>query len=184
MRIIIYGAGAVGGYFGARLAAAGQHVGFIARGAQLAALRGNGLRILSPHGDLHLPKVEAAGDPAAFGPADIVLFCVKLYDTDEVARRLAPLIRPDTAVVSLQNGIDSEERIAVAIGRRHVAGGVAYIFAPIEAPGVIRHNNQAHKIIIGELDGRSSDRLANLVQAGKQAGFDAELSTDINHVIW
>ncbi|MBM3598067.1 MAG: 2-dehydropantoate 2-reductase [Alphaproteobacteria bacterium] len=184
MNIVIFGTGAVGGYFGARLAAAGNRVSFVARGAQLEGLRRNGLRIVSPKGDLHLPKVEASDDPAAFGKADIVLFCVKLYDTEEVARKLAPLLHADTAVVSLQNGVDSEERVAAIIGKKHVAGGLAYIFAQIDGPGVIRHNNQIHKIIIGELDGSRSARLTAFVEACKKSGFDAELSQDIDTAIW
>jgi 2-dehydropantoate 2-reductase len=142
------------------------------------------LRIVSPKGDLHLPQVRASDDPAAFGPVDIVLFCVKLYDTEESARRLAPLIGADTAVVSLQNGVDSEERIAAVVGARHVAGGLAYIFAQIEEPGAIRHNNQIHKLIVGELDKPRSDRLAAFVAACTASGFDAELSADIGHAIW
>lgn len=184
LKTVVFGTGAVGGYFGARLAAAGHDVGFIARGANLAALQRDGLRIISPKGDLHLPRVRASDDPAAFGAADIVLFCVKLYDTEESARRLAPLTGPDTAIVSLQNGVDSEERIAAIVGQRHVAGGLAYIFAQIDGPGVIRHNNQIHKLIVGELDKPRSDRLAAFVSACTASGFDAELSADINHAIW
>ena len=184
MNIVIFGTGGVGGYFGARLAARGQRVGFLARGAHLAALKRDGLRIFSPKGDLHVPKVEASDDPAAFGKADVVLFCVKLYDTEEAGRLLKPLLGPDTAVISLQNGIDSEERLAAIIGQKHVAGGLAYIFAQIDGPGVIRHNNQIHKIIVGELDGTRSARLGGFVEACNGAGFDAELSQDINTAIW
>jgi 2-dehydropantoate 2-reductase len=184
MNIVIFGTGGVGGYFGAKLAAAGHRVGFLARGAHLDAMRKNGLRIYSPKGDVHVPKVEASSDPASFGRADIVLFCVKLYDTEEAARLLKPLLGPETAVVSLQNGVDSEERIAAIIGRQHVVGGLAYIFAQIDAPGVIRHNNQIHKIIIGELDGSRSARLSAFVEACTKAGFDAELSTDIDTAVW
>src|SRR6266446_6365831 len=117
MRIAIVGSGGVGGYFGGRLAAAGADVTFLARGAHLDALRTRGLRIDSPKGDVHLPRVKAAGDPTAIGPVDIVLFAVKLYDTDSGLAALPPLIGPNTAVIPLQNGVDSVAALTRAVGR-------------------------------------------------------------------
>ena len=139
MRIAILGSGGVGGYFGGRLAAAGSDVTFIARGAHLQALRATGLRIESPKGNLHLPRVTATDDPAGVGPVDVVLFAVKLYDTESATRLLPPLIGPNTVVVSLQNGVDAVEVLAGVVGRPHVAGGVAYVAAVISEPGTIRH---------------------------------------------
>jgi 2-dehydropantoate 2-reductase len=184
MKIAIFGTGGVGGYFGARLQAAGEDVHFIARGANLAALRQNGLRVKSAFGDVALDKVTATDDPAAVGPADIVLFCVKLYDTDPAAARLRPLLIQDTAVISLQNGVDSEERLAAVIGPAHVAGGVAYISATIESPGVIAHLNRQAKLVFGELDGKPSPRLEKFLAACQRAGFEASIHADINRAIW
>ena len=131
MRIAILGSGGVGGYFGGRLAAAGADVTFIARGRHLAALREHGLRIESPRGNLHLRKVKATDDLAAVGPADIVFFAVKLYDTQAALRLLPSLIGGQTLVVPFQNGVDSVGVLADAIGREHVAGGTAYVAAVI-----------------------------------------------------
>src|SRR5665811_1713054 len=136
MKVAVYGAGALGGYFGARLAVGGADVTLIARGAQLAALRADGLRVRSPLGNLEL-RLAAVADPSEVGPVDLVLFCVKSFDTEEAASRLGPLLRPETAVLSLQNGIDNEDRIEAVIGPGHVMGGTAFIFVALAAPGVI-----------------------------------------------
>src|SRR5437867_2217591 len=116
MRIAVVGAGGVGGYFGGRLAAAGADVAFVARGAHLAAMRANGLRIESPKGNLHLPRVAATDDPADIGPVDIVFFTVKLYDTEAASRALPPLVGPDTAVIPFQNGVDGVDIVTRAVG--------------------------------------------------------------------
>src|SRR3954465_9394199 len=116
MRIAAMAAGAVGGYFGARLAKAGNDVFFIARGANLDAIKQNGLKIESVHGDLHLPKVNATDDPKTVGPVDVVMFAVKLWDTEKAAEATRPLVGPNTRVITLQNGVDSVERIAPILG--------------------------------------------------------------------
>jgi len=184
MRIAIFGTGGVGGYFGARLAAAGNDVVFIARGQHLQAMRESGLQVQSPLGDVTVKPAAASDDPAAFGPVDVVLFCVKLYDTDSAAAKLKPLLGPETAVISLQNGVDSEERIARAIGAGHVVGGTAYISATIAGPGLIRHLNRQAKLAFGEMDGKPSARLQKFHAACQAAGFEAELAGDIDRVIW
>jgi Ketopantoate reductase len=138
-RIAVYGAGGVGGYFGARLARAGADVHFLARGAHLRALREHGLRVRSVTGDFQVPA-RATDDPADIGPCDFVLFCVKTFDTDAAAARLGPLLGDGTAVVSLQNGVENEEKLARAVGEDHVMGGAAFIFAGIAEPGVIVHS--------------------------------------------
>jgi 2-dehydropantoate 2-reductase len=183
MRIAIVGSGGVGGYFGGRLAASGADVVFVARGAHLNALKTSGLRLESPKGDLHLARVNATDDTVTIGAVDIVLFAVKLYDADSAAAQLPPLIGPDTAVVPLQNGVDSVAVVSAAVGRSHVAGGVAYVAAVVPEPGVIRHTAMDH-LIFGELDGAKTPRLESLVDACRQGGFQATLSEQIEVDIW
>src|SRR5713101_8164317 len=123
MKIAIVGSGGVGGYFGGRLAASGADVTFLARGAHLDALRARGLRIISPMGDVHLARVQAAGSAAEIGCVDVVLFAVKLYDTESALAALPPLVGPNTAIIPLQNGVDSVATLIKAVGREHTAGG-------------------------------------------------------------
>jgi len=183
VRIAIVGAGGVGGYFGARLAASGTEVVFIARGAHLKALQTAGLRVVSPKGDVHLPHVVATDDPAAIGPVDVVFFTVKLYDSGSASALLPQLLKPQTAVVTFQNGIDSVELLATAVGREHVAGGVAHVQAAVVEPGVIRHT-ALDLLIFGELDGSKSARLQALHDCCLGAGFDAKLSDRIQDELW
>jgi len=183
MKIVVVGAGGVGGYFGARLAAAGADVHFLARGAHLAAMRSRGLRIESPKGDLHLPQVAATDDPADVGPSDVVLFTVKLYDVDAALGLLPPLLGPDAIVIPLQNGVEAVSRLSGAVGAAHTAGGTTYITAVIAEPGVIRHTVM-DSLFFGEIDGRRSTRLERLLDACQHAGFRATLSDDINVDIW
>jgi 2-dehydropantoate 2-reductase len=183
MRIVIIGAGGVGGYFGARLIAAGEDVTFVARGAHLAALQSTGLRVESPKGNLHLQKVTATEDVHAVGAADIVLLTVKMYDLESTAATLTPLIGPSTVVVTLQNGVEAVDIVSTQVGREHVAGGVAYVAAVIVEPGVIRHTS-LEALIFGELDGRRSDRLAALEAACQRAGVSARASDHIEIDLW
>jgi 2-dehydropantoate 2-reductase len=183
MKIAVFGAGAVGAYFGGRLAAAGEEVSFIARGRHLAALSAHGLSIASPKGDLALPTVVATDDPATIGPVDVVLLTVKLYDVDQAAATLAPLVGPQTVVVTLQNGVDAMDMVGRHVGGDHVAGGAAYIVAVVESPGRIRHT-VADALVFGEADGSKSGRLAALEEAGRRAGFTATLSADIRTDLW
>ena len=183
MRIAVYGAGGVGGYFGGRLAEAGADVHFIARGAHLRALREHGLMVHSVKGDFHVPAA-ATDDPADIGPCDFVLFCVKTFDTDTAAARLAPLLGEGTAAVSLQNGVENEDGLAQAIGQQHVMGGAAFIFAEIVEPGVIRHTGGPASLTFGELDGRGSQRAQRLLASCEQARIAAELSANIKTVLW
>jgi 2-dehydropantoate 2-reductase len=183
MKIAIFGSGGVGGYFGGRLAAAEEDVTFLARGAHLNALQADGLHIESPNGALHLPKVQATDRPQAIGPVDVVLFTVKLYDVDASAATLAPLIGPDTVVITLQNGVDAMDMVAKHVGDQHVAGGAAYIVAVIDKPGHIRHTT-AQQLVFGERDGRRSDRLVAFEEAGIRAGFQAKASEDVQADLW
>ena len=183
MRIAIVGAGGVGGYFGGRLVDAGADVTFLARGAHLDAMRARGLRIISPKGDLHLPRVQAAADPRDIGPVDVVLFAVKLYDTERALAALPPLIGADTIVVPLQNGVDSVAVITRAVGSAHAGGGTCYVSAVIAEPGVIRHTAMDH-LIFGEIDGTRSARLEAFKAACRPASFAATLSGDVTVEIW
>ena len=183
MKIAIFGSGGVGGYFGGKLAAAGEQVTFLARGAHLNALQHGGLHIESPLGNIHLPSVQATDRPQAIGPVDVVLFTVKLYDVDASAAALGPLIGQDTVVITLQNGVDAMDMVANHVGDAHVAGGAAYIVAVIDKPGHIRHTI-AQQLVFGERDGRRSDRLIAFEEAGLRAGFQAKASEDVQADLW
>ena len=183
MRIAIMGAGGLGGYIGARLAAAGEDVAFIARGAHLAALRGSGLRIESPFGDLHLPKVIATDNPAEITPVDLVLFTVKLWDTETATAALSPLIGTDTRVITLQNGIDSVERISRHVPRACVVGGATYITAVVTAPGVIRNPGGSKRIVIDRAGGDATVAAFNAASR-HSVGLETELTDAIGLVLW
>jgi 2-dehydropantoate 2-reductase len=183
MTIAVFGTGAVGGYFGGRLAAAGENVVFLARGRQLDALRRDGLTIESPQGDLRLSRIEASDRPAEIGPVDIVLFAVKLYDAESAAAALPPLIGRDTAVITVQNGVDAVETVSRHVGREHVVGGAAYIIAAVDAPGRIRHTAK-DSLLFGESDGSRSRRLVAFEAVAQRAGVGATLSTNIACDLW
>lgn len=184
MRVAVMAAGAVGGYFGARLSAAGHDVFFIARGAHLDAIRKNGLKVESPLGDLHLKDVKATDDPASVGPVDMVLFAVKLWDTEKAGEQTRPLVGPGTRVVTLQNGVDSVERLAPILGGDATIGGATYVITTIAAPGVIRHTGTAARIRCGRLDGRADGVLAGYVEQTKAAGIDITLSGEMLADLW
>jgi 2-dehydropantoate 2-reductase len=183
MRIAILGSGGVGGYFGGRLAAGGDEVTFIARGAHLAALRDHGLRILSPNGDVHLPHVAATDTTGSVGPVDVVFFTVKLYDTESALALMPPLIGPETLVVPLQNGVDAIVVLTRTVGARHTAGGTTQIVASIAEPGVIRHGALG-RLAFGPLQDVQRPVLERLYTRVKAAGIDAVLSDEIVMEIW
>jgi 2-dehydropantoate 2-reductase len=183
MRIAVMGAGAIGGYLGARLAVAGAEVAFVARGPHLAAIRERGLEVRSPLGDVRVDAATATDDPAAVGEVDAVLLATKLYDVAPAARAIAPMVGADTAVVCLQNGVDATGIAARSYGRDRVVGGVVLINAEITAPGVVRHN-ALNRFTVGELDGRPSARLERLVALATRAGIEAAMSQDIRLEIW
>jgi 2-dehydropantoate 2-reductase len=183
MKVVVIGAGGVGGYFGGRLATAGHEVSMVARGPHLAALSEQGLRVRSVKGDFSF-DVPVAEDASVFGPCDVVLFCVKAFDTESAAGGLAPVIGPDTAVVSLQNGVDNEDQLAAALGAEHVVGGAAFIFSTISEPGVVTHTGGPARIVFGERDNRRSDRVERLLAACREAGIGADIAPDIGAVLW
>lgn len=183
MKVAVFGTGGVGGYFGGRLALAGAEVHLIARGAHLEALRTSGLRVTSPKGDFQI-DLPATDDPSQVGPCDYVLFSVKSFDTDDAAAPLPALMGDETAVVSFQNGVDNEARIARAVGREHVMGGAAYIFSGIVEPGLVAHTGGPARIVFGEMDGSRSQRAERFLEICQRADIDAELSDEINRVLW
>jgi 2-dehydropantoate 2-reductase len=184
MRIAVMAAGAVGGYFGARLKAAGHAVVFFARGAHLAAIRKDGLKLESPLGDLHVKDVRATDDPAGIAPVDLVLFAVKLWDTERAAEQLRPLVASHTRVITLQNGVDSVERLTPILGDAAVIGGSTYVVTVIAAPGVIRHTSPFARIRCGRLDGQPDSVLAGYVEQVRAAGIDITLSDRMRTELW
>jgi 2-dehydropantoate 2-reductase len=185
MKIAIVATGGVGGYFGARLAAAGEDVHFIACGQHLAALRANGLVLKSANGDLHLQSVSATDDPASIGTVDIVIFAVKQYDTESAARLIKPALGADTAAITLQNGMDKDEWRRAVLGDGHVMDGAAYIAdAKVASPGVITHVGKVARIVFGEADGSRSARGERFLAACKNAGIEATFSTEIAKELW
>ena len=184
MRMAVMAAGAVGGYFGARMAAAGHDVAFIARGAHRDAIRRDGLKIESALGDLHLKDVNVADDPKQVGPVDVALFAVKLWDTESAAAQARPLVGARTRVITLQNGVDSVERLAPILGDEATIGGATYVVTNIARPGVIRHTGTVARIRCGRLDGRSDGVLAACVNEMKSAGIDITLADHMLVDIW
>ena len=184
MKIGVMGAGALGGFFGGRLAADGHEVWMIARGAHLAAMKAQGLRILSPKGDAVLPKVLATGDPAEVGPCDVILFMVKNGDVETAAAAIRPMIGPDTLIVTCQNGISAWERLGAIVGPGHVVPGVARTPGEIAEPGVIRHTAMLDRLIFGEVDGSPSDRCRRLAEAMAASGATPIVSDNIMHELW
>ena len=177
-------AGAVGGYFGARLAAAGHDVAFIARGAHRDALRREGLRIESALGNLHLKDINVTDDPKQVGPVDLVLFAVKLWDTETAGEQTRPLVGPRTRVITLQNGVDSVERLAPILGDEHAIGGATYVVTNIAQPGVIRHTGAIARVRCGRLDRRRDAILAGCVEEMKRANIDITLADDMLLDLW
>ena len=185
MRVAVMGAGGTGGYFGGLLTRAGEDVTFIARGAHLNAMQAQGLRVKSPlAGDFAIP-VEATHNPVEMETVDLVLFCVKTYDTQTAAELIRPIVGPQTVVLSVQNGIDNQERIGEFFGTESVMCAVAQISSVVESPGVIEHRSGGlAKILFGEWDGLVSPRSEQLLTTFQRAGIDAELRSDISVALW
>lgn len=185
MKIGVMGSGGVGGFFGMRLAQAGLDVTFIARGAHLAAMREHGLKIENPQlGDSLLTEVKATDDPSQVGVVDVVLFAVKLWDTEAAARLIAPMVGPETGVLSLQNGVLKDDTLKRIFPAEAVMGGVGYVATAIARPGVIGQTGSLQRAVIGEYDGVPSARAQTLVDAFQRSGVAAELSADIRRALW
>jgi len=177
------GSGGVGGYFGAKLQRAGERVTMVARGAHLEAIKRSGLAIRSAIEGDTVVKPAAVERLEGVDRADAVLFCVKSFDTDDAAARLWSVLGPDTPILSLQNGVDNEDRIDAKLGAGRALGGVAQVFATIESPGVIKHA-AAGRIIFGEMDGSVSQRAEHLRDAFARAEVPVELSKNIRRALW
>ena len=183
MRIAVIGSGGLGGYFGARLVSGGADVSFIARGQHLTAMRSEGLRIEGPE-PMHVAKVVATDDPASIGVVDVVMLCVKLWDTEAALAQIRPLVGAHTAVVSFQNGVLKDDAVRAAFSAAQVMGGVGYVATTIERPGVIRQTGPMQRLVVGEHDGTRSTRAEAFVAACLAGGIRAELSQDIRREIW
>lgn len=183
MRICVFGAGGVGGYFGGLLARSGAEVTFVARGEHLRALQARGLILRTVRESFTIP-VKATDEPRTIGPVDLVLFCVKSYDTESAGRALPDLLAPGGVVLTLQNGIDNEEKLEAFVGKGRVLGGAAYILSTITEPGVITQTGGPCKIVFGELTEASTERGRRTLEACRKAGFPCELTMNIRKVLW
>jgi len=178
------GTGGVGGYYGGLLAQQGHEVTFIARGAHLDAIRRDGLKVKSVHGDFTIFPANATQNPGEAGVVDLILFCVKTYHTEEAAHAIRPAVGSQTVVMSLQNGIDAAEQIGKVVGLGHVVGGVTWLSSAVESPGVIHQVSQFRRIVFGELAGGLSERIKSIAEAFKNSGIAVEASEDIRKVLW
>jgi 2-dehydropantoate 2-reductase len=183
MRIAVMGSGGLGGYFGARLCEGGSQVYFIARGRHLDAMRSEGLRVEGP-APMHIPNVRATEDPREIGPVDLVLVCVKLWDTEAALEQIKPLVGPSTTIISFQNGVLKDRYLRAAYDESHLMGGVGYVATTIDRPGVIRQTGPMQRLIFGEFDGAQTPRGMAFLQACLSGGINAELSSGIEREIW
>jgi len=184
MKILIMGTGGVGGYYGGLLAQQGNEVTFISRGAHLYAIRQEGMKVKSVHGDFTIFPAQAVENPAEVGPVDLILFCVKTYNTDEAAEAIRPAVGPQTVVLSLQNGIDAAERIGKLVGLEHVLAGATWLSSAVEAPGLIKQVSQFRRIVFGELSEGRSERARSIYEVLNPTGITVEISDDIQKVLW
>jgi 2-dehydropantoate 2-reductase len=184
MKIGIIGAGGVGGFFGARLAQAGHDVGWLARGAHLAAIQRAGLRVRSQTGDMQIVPARASADAAELGPCDLVLLTVKLWDTEDAIAAARPMLDGGATLMSLQNGVQKDELLRRLLPDTPLLGGVAYIEAHIEEPGLIVHGGTLQRLVFGPLGGADSPLAAEFLAACQSAGITAELSGAIETAIW
>jgi 2-dehydropantoate 2-reductase len=184
VRIAVFGTGGVGGYFGGRLAQAGEDVTFIARGEHLQAIRAHGLRVESVKGDFSIQPAQATDNPAQVGAVDVVLLGVKAWQVPQAAQAMRPLIGPGTFVVPLQNGVEAPSQLAEVFGARHVLGGLAKLISFKVGPGHIRHAGAEPYVAFGELDSRPSERAERLRQTFERAGVAVEIPPDIRVALW
>jgi 2-dehydropantoate 2-reductase len=184
MRIAVIGTGGIGAPYGASLANAGAEVSFVARGAHLAAMQANGLRVEGDRGETLVRPAQATDDIASIGPVDYVLCCVKLWDVESAGEQIRPIVGPQTAVIPLQNGVDAAQRLIAILGREAVMGGTAYVTGSIGAPGVVRQTGTYQQMTFGELDRRPSTRGERLKALCAAAGFEGILSPDIMVPVW
>ncbi|OFX26780.1 MAG: 2-dehydropantoate 2-reductase [Armatimonadetes bacterium RBG_16_67_12] len=184
MRIVVFGSGSVGGYFGGILGRAGEDVVFIARGEHLRAIQARGLRVDSPKGDFVVHPACATDDPAQAGPADVIIVGVKTWQVADAAAAMKPMLGPDTVVVPLQNGVEAPAQLAAALGAGHVVGGLCRIICMIAGPGHIKHLGGEPTVVVGELDRQSSERTERLRLAFERAGAAAKVASNIHVALW
>ena len=184
MNIVVMGTGGVGGYFGAKLANAGNNVCFIARGKHLEAIKNNGLKIISETGDILIHPANATDNPEELEIADIILFCVKAYDTEASAKLIKPIVGPKTAVIPFLNGLGHIEIMKNILGNNNVIGGVAAISALIEEPGIIRHNSPMQMLKFGEFSNEKTERVIEFQSACEDAGINNAIPDNINTDMW
>lgn len=185
MRVLVMGAGAVGGYYGGLLARTGHEVTFVARGAHLAALRERGLEIRGGVAPIRISPVRAVASPAEAGSSfDLVLFTVKTYDTDGAISAIRPVVGPETAVLTLQNGVDSVDQLRDAFGAERVLAGATRIISTIAEPGVIAWSPGLRQVALGELTGRKTPRLAAIARAFGDVGAEVSVSDDPLVPVW
>jgi len=184
MRIVVFGTGGVGGYFGGRLAQAGEDVTFIARGEHLRAIKASGLRVDSSGGDFVVYPAKAADNVNEVGETDLVILGVKAWQVPEAARAIKPVVGPKTTVVPMQNGVDAVPQLVDELGHDSVIGGLCRIVSFVVAPGHIRHAGFTPSIIIGELDDKRSDRITRVEEVFRHAGLDITIAADIQVALW
>jgi 2-dehydropantoate 2-reductase len=183
LKIAVMGAGGLGGYYGGMLAKAGNEVSFVARGEHLKAIQQRGLKVTSVHGEFSV-QAKATSDPAEIGPADLVLFCVKSYDTEEAARAIIPIVETRGSVLTLQNGVDNNEKIGAIVGDGKVLAGAAFIASEVQSPGVIRQSGGPRNVVFGEVEGGITERGMRIYETMKSADIICELSDDIRKALW
>jgi 2-dehydropantoate 2-reductase len=184
MKFVIMGSGGVGGYFGAKLAAAGYDVRFVARGKHLDAMKSHGLLVQSAQEKIHIESQMITGNVADIGIADVILFCVKSYDTENATRMLSPALNSESVVICLQNGIDNEDKIRQIIPAGTVYGGVAYVYSTITAPGKITRFEGPAKIVFGPFKQPLDERSHKIHEIFQKAGVSADLSSSIETELW
>lgn len=184
MRVAVVGSGSVGGYFGGRLAQAGEEVTFVARGAHLAAIRESGLRVDSADGDFVIHPAQVSDDTTTIGPVDMVLLAVKGWQVPEAIEMIRPLMGTETFIAPLLNGVEAPDQLAAAFGHSHIIGGLCGMFGQVVAPGYIRNIQPRPFITLGELDNAQSDRIEHLRQAFTSVGVRATIATDIRAALW
>lgn len=185
LNIAVYGVGGVGGYFGGVLARAGNPVSLIARGEHLKAIRANGLRIQTPKEQFTITPAAASDNPADIGPVDVVIVGVKAWQVPDAAKAMRPLLKPDTRVLPMQNGVEAVDDLAKAVGREHVLGGLCRVIASIAAPGVIQLGGMEPVLVLGELDGSElTGNASRLYDAFRAAGVNVQKTADIQAALW
>ena len=184
LRIAVFGTGGVGGYFGGRLAQAGEDVTFIARGEHLRAIKANGLKVDSTSGDFTIYPAKTTDDVSEIGAVDLVVVGVKAWQVTMAARTLKPVVHTNTTVLPLQNGVDAVSQLVSELGSGNVIGGLCRIVSYIVEPGHIRHAGYTPSIVIGELDNRRTDRITRIEQVFKRAGLEVTIASDIQVALW